>query len=462
MLYELLALISSYLPGQSLEPVFGTFSPNYLNTRVILSLLLASSSRIHRRLMAFHDLDIETSLLITQLALQDIEEYNRNLLGVAGGSRTGDEDEQYAFRLQEEDFELYLRQQGQARDRHRNGDGDGNGSGSGSGSNAPGTGRGNGGSPPASEPALFEPDMRPGTPFSIISDSDDGYGSGRPQTPDLAPGIVQPSRASSPRLGDDSDSFLLDGSDSDSDLPPTPPLQSPRLFISQLLKSPAECIVCAENIPPSTSFQAPCGHYYCQSCLSDFVKASMDDESSFPPQCCHKSFPLGCESVSSSAASSSRMSSSSSSSSIISFMLSDVDLIHRLNEKYREFSVSPKDRVYCPNARCSVYVGALADLQPSGVPFPCQSCGILICSKCKQVYHNEEECPPSPEEIAEHQVRDLAQVNSWQTCPGCKQVVEKTQGCHHMVCRCKAEFCYGCGATWTPGTVCVCGQQPAA
>jgi hypothetical protein len=61
--------------------------------------------------MAFNNIDEATSLLIAQLALQDIEEYNRDIGGV------GETDEQIAFRLQEEDFESYLREQGLTRDR---------------------------------------------------------------------------------------------------------------------------------------------------------------------------------------------------------------------------------------------------------------------------------------------------------------------------------------------------------
>jgi hypothetical protein len=35
-----------------------------------------------------------------------------------------------------------------------------------------------------------------------------------------------------------------------------------------------------------------------------------------------------------------------------------------------------------------------------------------------------------------------------QRCGQCGNVVEKTGGCNHIVCICKREFCYLCGATW--------------
>ncbi|PVH74181.1 hypothetical protein DL98DRAFT_537630 [Cadophora sp. DSE1049] len=34
------------------------------------------------------------------------------------------------------------------------------------------------------------------------------------------------------------------------------------------------------------------------------------------------------------------------------------------------------------------------------------------------------------------------------TCPKCHWAVEKTEGCHHMVCRCNHSFCWLCLAKW--------------
>ncbi|KAL0322941.1 UNVERIFIED_CONTAM: putative E3 ubiquitin-protein ligase [Sesamum angustifolium] len=46
-------------------------------------------------------------------------------------------------------------------------------------------------------------------------------------------------------------------------------------------------------------------------------------------------------------------------------------------------------------------------------------------------------------------VKQLAKKKNWQKCPKCKIYVEKTEGCVHMTCRCKYEFCYRCGAKWS-------------
>jgi ariadne-1 len=36
----------------------------------------------------------------------------------------------------------------------------------------------------------------------------------------------------------------------------------------------------------------------------------------------------------------------------------------------------------------------------------------------------------------------------YKQCPNCKFWVEKNEGCDHMTCRCKYEFCYVCGGQY--------------
>ena len=33
-------------------------------------------------------------------------------------------------------------------------------------------------------------------------------------------------------------------------------------------------------------------------------------------------------------------------------------------------------------------------------------------------------------------------------CPKCREGIEKTEGCAHMTCRCRHEFCWDCGADY--------------
>ena len=42
----------------------------------------------------------------------------------------------------------------------------------------------------------------------------------------------------------------------------------------------------------------------------------------------------------------------------------------------------------------------------------------------------------------------LAKGAKFKQCPSCKFWVEKNEGCDHMTCRCKYEFCYVCGGKY--------------
>ncbi|RYP64839.1 hypothetical protein DL769_006514 [Monosporascus sp. CRB-8-3] len=44
----------------------------------------------------------------------------------------------------------------------------------------------------------------------------------------------------------------------------------------------------------------------------------------------------------------------------------------------------------------------------------------------------------------------MGERSGWRRCYKCRTLVELTQGCTHMTCRCKAQFCYICGARWDP------------
>ncbi|KAI1854171.1 hypothetical protein JX266_001312 [Neoarthrinium moseri] len=49
-------------------------------------------------------------------------------------------------------------------------------------------------------------------------------------------------------------------------------------------------------------------------------------------------------------------------------------------------------------------------------------------------------------------VLKIGEASGWRRCYKCRTLVELTQGCSHMTCRCKAQFCYVCGGVWD-GTV---------
>ena len=62
-----------------------------------------------------------------------------------------------------------------------------------------------------------------------------------------------------------------------------------------------------------------------------------------------------------------------------------------------------------------------------------------------------QDCPQDWESTA---VLEMGEKSGWRRCYKCRSLVELTQGCTHMTCRCKAQFCYICGAVWDSGIGC--------
>lgn len=74
----------------------------------------------------------------------------------------------------------------------------------------------------------------------------------------------------------------------------------------------------------------------------------------------------------------------------------------------------------------------------------CDVHGSAALPQTCQQYRAELACEQAPSpELAP--LLALQRSKGWQWCPGCGHLVEKRDGCWHMVCRCGCSFCYGCG-----------------
>lgn len=51
---------------------------------------------------------------------------------------------------------------------------------------------------------------------------------------------------------------------------------------------------------------------------------------------------------------------------------------------------------------------------------------------------------------------ELAEANKWKACPKCGNMVERSDGCNDMVCRCGQGFCYTCGDAFELRRSCAC------
>ncbi|KAL1719404.1 hypothetical protein EV715DRAFT_272792 [Schizophyllum commune] len=182
-----------------------------------------------------------------------------------------------------------------------------------------------------------------------------------------------------------------------------------------------ECIVCMDDIATQQRVQGPCGHFYCRGCTRQLVTAALQDESLWPLRCDNRPLPIPAIRA-----------------------LLDSATQRTFDARSAELSTPATRRLYCPNATCSHFLGAT---DPDGVRsnVRCPRCSTLACSSCKERAHPGAACG---ENQATEAVRALARASGWQTCPKCKNIVELSQGCFHMTCLCRAQFCYLCAVPW--------------
>ncbi|EEQ92672.1 IBR domain-containing protein, variant [Blastomyces dermatitidis ER-3] len=177
-----------------------------------------------------------------------------------------------------------------------------------------------------------------------------------------------------------------------------------------------DCTSCMESKVFFDIIETSCSHYYCRKCVRTLFEQSFSDESLFPPRCCREPISL---------------------SQACGFL--GKQLAERFEEKLVEHNDA--NRTYCSNPVCSIYLPAKTfELNVA----TCRACQHTTCVLCKKTAHSG----PCADEKSEDALLDLIQTEKWQQCFRCRSVVELRTGCYHITCRCRAEFCYLCGAEW--------------
>ncbi|XP_064941873.1 E3 ubiquitin-protein ligase RSL1-like [Musa acuminata AAA Group] len=149
-------------------------------------------------------------------------------------------------------------------------------------------------------------------------------------------------------------------------------------------------------------------------------------------------------------------------------------LLEIMGQRLKEASIPATERVYCPYPRCSALMSRSEAICPqlessfkkvnvdaSGLR-KCSKCNGSFCIRCKVPWHERLSCSDfkrlnphlHPEET---KLQSLAKQKLWRQCVKCNHMIELTEGCFHMTCRCGYEFCYTCGAEWKNKTqTCKC------
>ena len=111
-----------------------------------------------------------------------------------------------------------------------------------------------------------------------------------------------------------------------------------------------------------------------------------------------------------------------------------------------EYTLKPENRWYCPDASCRKWIPPSKLHRLRVVGANCPDCGTKICGYCRGMAH--EAGVDCPEEFGLEATLEEAERQGWRRCYSCHALVELTEGCRHITCKCRAQFCYICGAKW--------------
>lgn len=177
----------------------------------------------------------------------------------------------------------------------------------------------------------------------------------------------------------------------------------PSAYSISKTKTPAvkrHCCTCDEAVAVKDMARAPCNHEYCRGCLGKLFTLSLKDESLFPPRCCRMPIPA-----------------------YENLFFLGWDLLSLFEA--RKIEMETTDRTYCHIPECSKFI------PPDNIEQQiarCVACTARTCSVCKAAAHVGD-CPKDP---AKKELDDLADKKGWRRCNGCHSFVELSSGCNHI------------------------------
>ncbi|XP_020882538.1 LOW QUALITY PROTEIN: uncharacterized protein LOC9302452 [Arabidopsis lyrata subsp. lyrata] len=203
-----------------------------------------------------------------------------------------------------------------------------------------------------------------------------------------------------------------------------------------------ECAICFNDILAERMFSVgKCRHRFCFQCVKQHVEVKLLH--GMVPKCPHD----GCKSE-----------------LVIDACgkLLTPKLSKMWQQRLKENAIPVTERVYCPYPRCSALMSktkisesakSLLSVYPKSGVRRCVECRGLFCVDCKVPWHANLSCTeykklhPNPP-ADDVKLKSLANNKMWRQCGKCQHMIELSQGCNHITCRCGHEFCYNCGGGW--------------
>ena len=173
---------------------------------------------------------------------------------------------------------------------------------------------------------------------------------------------------------------------------------------ARVLEALCRCDACMEDVLAKNTLTLDCKpdpHVYCRTCLIDLFKSSIQSSSLFPPRCCKVPMPLEtCR------------------------ILLPRQLVKEFDLKVEE--LANPNPTFCSNANCAKFIRVKEIKNDSGT---CVFCKTKTCVVCKGEGHTGL-CPKDPHVQL---LMDVAKRSKWQQCSKCKNMIELSHGCFHMM-----------------------------
>ncbi|KAF3936271.1 hypothetical protein ABW19_dt0206660 [Dactylella cylindrospora] len=197
-------------------------------------------------------------------------------------------------------------------------------------------------------------------------------------------------------------------------------LMSGRHIIFELELSEDDCVVClTRHKVYQCAKMSGCGHVVCLACIREMYLLRIKDFS-YTPSCCSDD-------------------------------LAECMLPMSLSSSEIEVFINiPSPRLIGAALLCHQCRETLPATAVFDESVFCEACEKMTCIRCARAMHDSF-C------LADDAMRALLEKvgKDWLVCPGCKNMIEKTGGCNHIVCLCGADICYLCGGPWSR---CKCKQ----
>ncbi|KAI0073639.1 hypothetical protein K474DRAFT_1720258 [Panus rudis PR-1116 ss-1] len=198
----------------------------------------------------------------------------------------------------------------------------------------------------------------------------------------------------------------------------------------------------SSRLPFGLHLPCPQSHAYCIDCLSSYIRSKLDPEGDgngtlnavvFPIRCPECPLADWTEGIP---------------DEVASRVLSEKVMAIWFHQKL----LDSLPRTYCPNPRCSALVQL--DEDPDEPEAVCPVCSVMVCVPCRTIWHEDLTCeeyqalPLDERSPEDQQALQLMKAQHWRRCPKCSFIIELTEGCYHITCRCSAQFCFKCGSLW--------------